>query len=51
MLDFFGYTEWAKRVISVIEEMLVENKTLTPDLGGTAKTYEAGEAFIKKLLS
>ena len=51
MLDFFGYTDWAERVISCIEEMLVENKTLTPDLGGSAKTYEVGEAFIKKLLS
>ena len=51
MLDFFGYSEWAKRVIDVIEEMLIENKTLTPDLGGTAKTYEVGEEFIKKLLN
>lgn len=51
MLDFFGYIDWAERVISCIEEMLVENKTLTADLGGTAKTYEVGDAFIKKLLS
>jgi len=51
MLDFFGYTDWAERVISCIEEMLVENKTLTPDLGGNAKTYEVGDEFIKKLLS
>jgi len=51
MLDFFGYTDWAERVISCIEEMLVENMTLTPDLGGTAKTYEVGDKFIKKLLS
>ncbi len=51
MLDFFGYTEWGERVISCIEEMLTENKTLTPDLGGTAKTFEVGDEFIKKLLS
>ena len=51
MLDFFGYTEWSERVIAVIEEMLVENKTLTPDLGGTAKTYDVGDEFIKKLLN
>ncbi len=51
MLDFFGYTAWAERVISCIEEMLTENKTLTPDLGGTAKTYEVGDEFVKKLLN
>lgn len=51
MLDFFGYTEWGERIISCIEEMLCENKALTPDLGGTAKTAEVGEAFIKKLIN
>lgn len=49
MLDFFGYEEWGKKIIDVIEEMLVENKTLTPDMGGTASTVEVGEAFIRKL--
>ena len=51
MLDFFGYTEWGERIISCIEEMLCENKALTTDLGGTAKTAEVGEAFIKKLIN
>ncbi len=43
MLDHFGEEEWGKRVLDVIEEMLVNKDTLTPDLGGTAKTDEVGE--------
>ncbi len=50
LLDFFGYTNWGERIISTIEEMLCEKKTLTPDLGGNAKTSEVGEAFIEKLI-
>ena len=43
MLDHFGEEEWGKRVLDVIEEMLVEKDTLTPDLGGSATTCEVGE--------
>ena len=43
MLDHFGEEEWGKRVLDVIEEMLVEKDTLTPDLGGTATTCEVCE--------
>jgi len=49
MLDFFGYTDWGKKVIDCIEEMLVEKECLTPDLGGNAKTSEVGDRFIEKL--
>jgi tartrate dehydrogenase/decarboxylase/D-malate dehydrogenase len=49
MLDYFGYDNWGKRIIDIIEEMLVENLTLTPDMGGTASTSEVGNAFIEKL--
>ena len=49
MLDFFGYTEWGERVISCIEEMLVEKTTLTVDLGGLATTTQVGDRFIEKL--
>lgn len=49
MMDFFGYEDWGKKVLDAIEELLVEGKTLTPDLGGTAKTSEIGEAINKIL--
>ena len=49
MLDFFGYTNWGARLIECIEEVLVEKKVLTPDLGGTSTTSEVGDEIIKKL--
>ena len=49
MLDYFGHEDWGKLLIDIIEEMLVENRTLTPDMGGTASTIEVGNAFIEKL--
>ena len=49
LLDFFGHEDWGKKLIDVIEEMLVEKKTLTPDLGGTATTKQVGDAVIAKL--
>jgi tartrate dehydrogenase/decarboxylase/D-malate dehydrogenase len=49
MLDFFGQEEWGKKVIDAIETLLLEKKTLTPDLGGTAKTDEIGEAILEIL--
>lgn len=49
MLDFFGYTDWGKKLIACIEEVLVEKKVLTPDLGGSATTTEVGDEIVKKL--
>ena len=49
MLDHFGYTDWGKRLIDVIEEMLVDGQVLTPDMGGKASTSEVGAAFIEKI--
>ena len=49
MLDFFGKEAWGKRVLAAIETLLVEKKTLTPDLGGTAKTQDIGEAILEIL--
>ena len=51
MLEFFGHKEWADKLISIIEELLTEKKTLTPDLGGKATTKEVGDAVVAKLLS
>ena len=49
MLEFFGYQKWADRLIEIIEEMLVEKKVLTPDLGGNAKTSQVGDEVVQKL--
>lgn len=49
MLDFFGHKEWGARLIGIIEELLVEKETLTPDLGGTASTSQVGDAVCRKL--
>ena len=50
MLEFFGHQEWADRLIDIIEEMLVEKKVLTGDLGGTATTAEVGDEVVRKLV-
>ena len=49
LLDFFGHEDWGKKLIDIIEEMLVEKKVLTPDLGGSASTKEVGAEVIRKL--
>lgn len=49
MLEFFGYTNWSDKLITIIEELLEEKKTLTPDLGGTATTSQVGDAVVNKL--
>lgn len=49
MLEFFGYKQWADRLLQVIEKLLVEKRVLTPDLGGTATTSQVGDEVIRKL--
>ena len=49
MLDFLGYPQWGKKLIDIIEDMLVEKKVLTPDLGGTATTSQVGDEVVRKL--
>ncbi len=49
MLDFFGHEDWGKRLIDVIEQVMVEAKALTPDMGGTATTNAVGDEVIRVL--
>ena len=49
MLDFFGHADWGKRLIDCIEEVLVEGKVLTPDMGGTAATKAVADEIIRKM--
>ncbi len=46
MLDFFGRGDWGAKVLAAIETLLTEQKVLTPDLGGTAKTKEIASAIL-----
>lgn len=50
MLEFFGHKKWSDKLISIIEEILTERKVITPDLGGSAKTFEVGDEVVSKLL-
>jgi len=49
LLDFFGHEDWGKRLIDIIEEVLTEEKVLTPDLGGTATCSEVGDEVVRKI--
>ncbi len=51
MLEYFGYDELSKKVISAIETILCEKKVLTPDLGGTATTSEVGDEIVRIMFS
>ena len=49
MLDFFGHEDWGKMIIDVIQQVLTEGRTLTPDLGGNSSTSEVGDIALAKL--
>ena len=51
MLEFFGHDAEAKRLIGIIEKLLIEKTCLTPDLGGTATTAQVGDAVVREVLS
>ncbi len=49
MLDFFGYESWGKLVLQSIEQVLINQTKLTPDMGGPATTQETSQAVINEL--
>ena len=49
LLDFFGHEDWGKKLIDLIEELLVEGKVLTPDLGGSASTSQVGDEIVRRI--
>src|SRR5699024_7267157 len=49
MFDFFGYANRGKEILQAIEQIMVEGKVLTPDLGGNARTDEAGDRIVQLL--
>ncbi|TKH04370.1 tartrate dehydrogenase [Peribacillus simplex] len=46
ILDFFGHEVWGAKVLDVIEQVMVDKKALTPDMGGTASTEEVGDEVV-----
>ncbi|MFS0687676.1 tartrate dehydrogenase [Sporosarcina sp. 179-K 8C2 HS] len=46
MLDHFGHENYGRLVVDAIEELLIENTTLTPDMKGTASTSEVGDRLV-----
>ena len=53
LLDFLGYEQYGEKVVQAIENTLVDGHALTPELGGTARTEQVGDAVceqLKKLL-
>ena len=49
MLDFFGYENYANLILEGIQQVLVEGKSLTPDMGGTSTTREVGQAVLNHI--
>ncbi|KAF1350191.1 isocitrate dehydrogenase [NAD] subunit 2, mitochondrial [Delphinella strobiligena] len=49
MLQHMGLHEHASKIEKAIFATLAEGKTITGDLGGSAKTHEYADAIIKKL--
>ncbi|WP_026692715.1 tartrate dehydrogenase [Peribacillus kribbensis] len=49
MLEFFGNKEWAERILEAIEEVMVEGSVLTPDMGGTSRTEDVGNAVADSI--
>lgn len=48
MMDHLNQGEMARLILDAIEDVLVEGKTLTPDLGGKASTAEMGDAIVRQ---
>ncbi|MCT4478875.1 tartrate dehydrogenase [Peribacillus frigoritolerans] len=46
ILDFFGHEVWGAKLLDVIEQVMVDKKALTPDMGGTASTGEVGDEVV-----
>jgi isocitrate/isopropylmalate dehydrogenase len=47
MMEHLGQHEVAKRVRASVQSTLEARKTVTPDVGGSARTEEFAEAVIR----
>jgi tartrate dehydrogenase/decarboxylase/D-malate dehydrogenase len=51
LLDTLGEAEAAGRVMRALEDTTRDGRCLTPDVGGSAKTHEVGQAVASRLLA
>ena len=49
MLDHLGKREIGRLVLDSVEDILEEGRVRTPDLGGTARTHELGDAICERI--
>jgi len=51
LLEHHGEKEMAEIVQKAIEHQVAEQKVATPDMGGTAKTWEVGDDIVSRILA
>ena len=49
MLEYAGFKSEAERIYNAVDEVLVEGKIRTPDLGGKGTTDEITDAVCQRL--
>jgi tartrate dehydrogenase/decarboxylase / D-malate dehydrogenase len=49
MLDHLGHRDLHDKLLTGIERVVASGKTLTPDLGGTAKTKDVADAITREI--
>ncbi len=49
MLESFGLKDWSDRLLAAVEQILVDGRVLTPDLGGSAGTSQVGDEVVRLL--
>jgi tartrate dehydrogenase/decarboxylase/D-malate dehydrogenase len=49
MLDHLGHRDLHDKVVGALERVVANGKTLTPDLGGSAKTDQVAKAIAAEI--
>ncbi|MFZ5946196.1 MAG: tartrate dehydrogenase [Bacillota bacterium] len=50
MLDHLGEEQWGQKILDAVEDVLLEGKVRTRDIGGSSSTSDMGEAIAEKLI-